>query len=527
MKPFITLASILFFFTAVNGQALDPSFGNNGIVRTNFDRSFDEAHALLVQPDGKILAAGSLLEQVSFERFFLLARYNEDGSPDRNFGTNGWVKTEFHMGNESSTIRAMALQADGKIIAVGSSNANMKTELAVARYHPNGSIDTTFDHNGKVLISTGGNFQTEGRSVRIQPDGKIVVGGFTSDGLGGELVVWRMHMNGALDSTFNGLGHAITAFGLGIDEGVELLLQPDGDVIVGGATIGINSLAVTFVLLRYEANGSLDSTFGDQGISYTYFGAGDDHPGALALQPDGKILFAGSTGSSIHANSALLRYDTSGMPDTTFGNQGIVITDIPHGPFESPNGITSLALQGDGKIVAAGPSRDQNSFQYEWSILRYLPDGSVDHTFDTLVSTYTSGTNSATEVSVAIQQDGKILVLGSEEYNNDSDFVLVRYDPDRNTGIEHSSFTPHSLFIYPNPLKTTITLSYTLQQSTEVSIKLINLLGQELGGFGTSSFQQAGSHEQLLTLPPELPTGPYFLLISTPQETFSFTLLVE
>jgi uncharacterized delta-60 repeat protein len=407
----------------VNGS-LDTSFDGDGKVTTDFPGGNDLCNAVVIQPDGKIVVAGGNAGD------FALARYNLDGSLDTSFGNHGRVLTDFFGGFDSA--QAVALQSDGKIIAAGigaPSATGSNGDFALARYNPNGSLDTTFGVNGKVTTDFAG--QTEqARAVAVQPDGKIVAAGGGNFGHSFELA--RYNPDGSLDSSFDGDGKVTTTVGSNGGEAFGIVIQP-GDLKI----IAAGDADSDFGLARYNPDGSLDLSFDGDGKVVTDFG-GLDRARAIALQPDGKIVAAGFTQVNFNDNSgtsdfALARYNSNGSLDTTFDGDGKVITNISSvGDDDLINGV---AIQSDGKIVAAGYTRQgARPFPpFDFALARYSPDGSLDISFGnngkvtTIIGNSGFQTDKAT--AVAIQpNDGKIVAVGQATNSGTGvDFALARY----------------------------------------------------------------------------------------------------
>ena len=331
---------------------LDPSFDADGKVLTDFrprSRSHETATAVVVQPDGKLVAAG--------RPRFLLARYHPDGSLDRSFGRDGRVETGF---GASSFPNALALQPDGKLVAAGRSPGLDGTiAFALARYHPNGRLDTSFDGDGRML-TTFGAFASANALV-VQPDGKLVAAGVSrvSDGSSGEFALARYHPDGSLDTSFEGDGLVQTRFGA-FASANAVVLQPDGKLVAAGLTGASDFSSVDFALARYHPDGSLDASFDGDGLVLTDI-ATRESASALVLQTDGKLV---ALGTSV-GNFALVRYRPDGSLDTDFGANGRVVTTFGTSEFAG-----ALALQPDGRLVAAGGSRTAGD--RDFALARYL-----------------------------------------------------------------------------------------------------------------------------------------------------------
>lgn len=417
---------------------LDTTFDGDGKVTTHFIFT-DEVHAIAIQSDGKIVAAGVAICDPCAgpvtPHDFALARYNRDGTLDSSFDGDGKVTTDFDL-NEDEAF-AVAIQADGKIIAAGSANGPNTLDFAVARYNPDGSLDSTFDGDGKVITDfAGGN--DLGRGVAIQADGKIVVAGvaFTAQCLPCDSLptdnfgLARFNSNGSLDPSFGFGGKQVTDFGGSADEARGLAIQGDGRIVAAGsATIG----SVDFGVARYMTDGSLDATFdGDGKVTTDYSEESEDLAHAVALQKDGRIVAGGSwlwdAGDApccFLRDFFLARYNPDGSLDAGFGGDGKVATDI-----NREDHIYGVAIHGDGKIVAAGCA--QGCFlptpNSDFGLTRYNPDGSLDTTFsaDGKVTTdFASDEDQAR--GVAIQADGRIVAAGAAVISDNHDFALARY----------------------------------------------------------------------------------------------------
>jgi uncharacterized delta-60 repeat protein len=305
---------ILARFTSAG--ALDTSFGGgDGIVEADFDGN-DYAYDLLRQSDGKLLLCG----QGDTPNDFALARFNADGTLDTSFGGgDGKVTTDFGDFGDEDWANALALQPDGKIVAVGNTffggvTAN-ESDFAVARYLPDGSLDAEFSGDGKATLGFDG--FDGASSAGIQPNGKIVVGG--TGVLAGKqhVALARYLANGTLDSGFGG-GDGIATNDLGPfgSNAADLVLQPDGRIVTGGYG---GTAAEDFLIVRYDPSGSLDATFGggDGWATADFTGPGNsDGASALALQSDGKIVAVGTARnmSTFDHELALARFEGGGAP---------------------------------------------------------------------------------------------------------------------------------------------------------------------------------------------------------------------
>jgi len=234
---------------------LDPTFGTGGKVTTDIQGDFDKARAVAIQADGKIVVAGSALNGANID--FAVLRYNTDGSLDTTFGTDGKVLTPVLDSDDFAL--AVAIQPDGKIVAAGLAVTGAD-DIAVVRYNTDGSLDTTFDGDGKATFSILVGFNDIANAVAIQPDGKIVLAGSTNNGSDDDFAVIRLNPNGSLDSTFNAIGISTFAILDNDDVANAVVLQPDGKIVIAGFTD--NGQDTDFAAARLNPNGSLDLSFG-------------------------------------------------------------------------------------------------------------------------------------------------------------------------------------------------------------------------------------------------------------------------
>jgi uncharacterized delta-60 repeat protein len=348
---------------------LDPTFDGDGKVTTDFADATDGANAVAIQGDGKIVTAGDAVVSGA-PQDFALARYNPDGSLDTTFDGDGKVTTDF--AGDSDEARGVVIQGDGKIVAAGTTSEFdpcCTSDFALARYNTDGSLDTTFDGDGKVTTDFAGGSDGAG-GVVIQGDGKIVAGGFAIVFGNPDFALARYNTDGSLDVTFDGDGKVTTDFAGSIDEARGVAIQADGKIVAAGFTDVSGPFGFAFALARYNTNGSLDTTFDGDGKVTTDFAVGPDDPDeahAVAIQGDGKIVAAGCLNCFIGAPNdfALARYNTDGSLDVTFDGDGKVTTDFA-GSFDQANGV---AIQGDGKIVAAGFTDVSGTFDF--ALARY------------------------------------------------------------------------------------------------------------------------------------------------------------
>lgn len=462
---------------------LDTSFGDgDGIVTTEFNGHRDECNSIVIQPDGKIVAAGQEVVpgDVVPSYHLSMARYNIDGSLDNSFGSSGRVVQTFASGYNSGA-NAIVQEGDGKILIGGFVN-----QFAVLRYTTNGTLDGTFGSGGvvkctgyqaqaitiqpggitisdpaKIVAAGVGSIASQNQAIIVKMDfngvldttlngtglastpvpnnsqitgvvafnpflsaKKIVISGYQyRAATGRDFFVAKFNFNGSLDTTFGGTGLVITDLG-GDDYAYGMVVQPGLKLLLAGTTSTENYFNPDFALVRYNySNGALDTNFNGTGILIQDAGSREAEAFGTAVQPDGKIVVAGKCDLGIESAVALCRFDASGELDPSFGVGGKVVCIIG----EEASEADAVAIQPDGKIIVAGYAIDQLN-RAEIMVARFLPTGILDPLFGTngIVLTLV-GTNYSSASAIAVQADGKILIGGSSKPGADTDFTVLRY----------------------------------------------------------------------------------------------------
>lgn len=407
----IVLATSLFFALATSISAapgdLDPTFGNGG-KRTDWT---GYASGVAIQPDGKIVVVGDYNRCCSADIDFRVARYNPDSSPDTTFGGGtGRVTTDFNGYDDAS--ENVVLQADGKIIVAGWTVLQSSgVSLAVARYNPDGSLDTTFG-GGSGKAQTPVDFAAGWTDVAIQPDGKILVALFQFDLNGNDYgLLIRYNADGSPDTSF-GMGGSV--FGTGsvysqLPIGSVSVQPADGKIVVSEGYFR-NSPGIA----RFNTNGSLDTGFGSGGrVALPNF-----ELSSLAIDSAGKIVAAGLSVTGSAFEFALLRFNVDGSPDSSFDGDGVVTTPS----LERAN---SIVIQSDGKIVAAGYGPGPGN--YNLALARYNSNGSLDNTFGGSDGITTVDFNNSSDfgAAVALDDQGRAVVVGGTGQVGGSSYMFA------------------------------------------------------------------------------------------------------
>jgi len=512
---------VILLFTAISSE----SFAQAGILDSTFAKNGIDTCSSCGFISIKFNSNGKILGGASFDPpndRFAVTQSKQNGTLDSSFGING--VTEVPQGiNSYYYPYSISVQSDGKIIEAGNcwDGIKQKWSFVLARFDTTGIVDSSFNNDGEVLTS----FNTLGASdygydATIQSDGKIVQVGMGIDNSHTHyFAIVRYNQNGTIDNSFGTSGKVLTTIGNAAPYARSVIVQPDSKILVGGYSASAASFPVCFALARYNSNGFLDNAFGTGGKVTTYFGAGgssgnnldDDEAYCIALQPDGKIILAGYSylGSDTFTTFALARYNTNGSLDNTFGIGGKVRMQVPG---YKGSLLRAITLQEDNKIIAVGSCCNmEQCYDQNFVVARYNTNGLLDSTFGTngiVISQLDDASNAAN--SVITQSDGKILVGGgSMNYG-----ILARYLSGLNVGIVDLNSAGNSVFIYPNPIEQNATLKYTLQNQEAISIRLFDVQGKIIKTFIENENQRVGEHQQEIVLPDNLSSGSYLIVIS-------------
>lgn len=423
----IALAICAAATTSATPGDLDTSFGSGGKVYTAMGPDNDVVVALALQPDGKIVAVGRCID-ARHSYYFCVARYDVSGALDRTFNGTGKVFTA--VGTSTNLAVAAVIQPDGKIIVAGTC-FSFKTDFdfCVVRYLPDGTLDNTFNGAGVPTTPIGPGLDSA-RALALQSDGKILVVGNCQNGSGSDACFARYTPDGALDTTFNGTGKLLASTGstpMALLP-TALVLQPDGKIVVTARCSSENK--VYFCLARYLSTGALDTSFNNIGMVNTALGLGDDLAYAVALQMDGKIVVAGSCSTADNFDFCLARYLPNGALDESFNGSGKVIFAIG----AAYDDARAIVLQPDGKIVVSGSCF--NGVTFDFCLARVLPNGALDTSLNgsgKVISPAELQYNVEGTHALVQQSDGKVVIGGSCFTGIANDFCLARYEGGPNT----------------------------------------------------------------------------------------------
>lgn len=585
---------------------LDLTFGNKGIVLTPIGTS-EQIRAMAIQSDGKIIAAGYSGNGTNYD--FAIVRYNADGTLDNSFSTDGKVTTA--IGTSDDFIYAVAIQTDGKIVVAGSSK-NTSTDYAVARYNSDGTLDNSFGSGGFLTTQIGTSTDVA-YSLAIQSDGKIVVAGYSRNSTGAyDFSAARYNSDGSLDNNFSTDGVVMTDFSTNRDEGHSVAIQTDGKIIIGGWSSNSAGSLTSMGILRYNSNGTLDNTFSKDGLQTISFTVQSEIR-AIKIQPDGKILLGGIYYPGTYNDFAIARIKTNGTLDSTFGSYG----KLNNGVGVNVDDLNAIDLQSDGKIIVSGTAYVGS--QWNFALARYTTGGRLDSSLNVKGTLYHFGNGTNNQAfAVKALPGGKILIAGYSQTGTDQDFALARFitncinfieiQPKNETvtagknvtftlgGYSSSSFqwqkkqgsvwqdvtntgqykgaTNDSLtisntvigdnnlnfrcvvksgacvdtskivvltvtpfvgifqpsivsasLVYPNPTDRNISIEYNLLREEIITIRLVDSYGKLIKTFTINEKQIAGRHKQVLELSENLVSGTYIINITSPNAQLNLKLV--
>ena len=441
---------------------LDPSFDGDGISEWNTGFYGSGVSAVAQQSDGKLIYAASGIPQGASNNTYIAVRMLLDGTIDSTFGNNGYVTGRFDTASTSISVgRKILVQPDGKIILGGYTGDNY---TGVIRLNSDGSMDTTFNGTGNFLLNLTPDYELL-TDMALQPDGKIVIAGYSTSGNGySGAFLARLLPDATPDTTFNGNGFLYDPNYLtSLDQTNSIALQPDGKILTLGGTLFNNQNRN--IIHRYNPDGSFDVGFGIAGTLISPIGINDDVPGVIALQPNGKIIVASYTTVPIPGNpnfsesdDAIARYNSDGTIDSTFNSDGILIQPVGH-YADVPNAIR---LDSFGNIYIAGYANNAPPcmfcVDYDMTLFKLDPDGNIDSSFAyNGIININWGIQDNICFDFLIQQDGKFLLAGASSqpsvYNQ---MAAVRLMP-MTTGIDEQQTSP-SVTAYPNPFNEQLTI---------------------------------------------------------------------
>jgi len=514
MKSLILLISLLLITvidTFAQDGAPDPAFGGgDGMVLhtiTNNEKSW--GYGVAVQPDQKIVVTGNTIGYDGYEQPFL-ARYQEDGMLDSSFNGNGKVLLD--LSAEHSYGRAVRIQPDGKIVLCAESDDSTGKKIWVLRFNEDGTPDASFDIDGLAKIIVKSKYLGV-KALALQADNKIVVGGYLGGLARDSFFIARFLSNGMLDNSFDGDGFTHTIVGEDYINVGALLVQPDNKIIaVGYARFGGND---DMTLVRYNDNGTLDNSFSGDGIAHIKFSDGDDSANSGLIQPDGKIVVAGYAINDANGKKdfAIARFNPDGTLDDSFQGNGMTLIHIT----EFSDAAYTLLRQPDGKYLMGGLAHSETAAGGSaLALARLNENGTFDNTFDDdgIFSLIHPGISTVI-FSAAMQPDGKIISAGTFNDGGINQVMLFRTLTGLTTATHDVEEVVVEVSLYPNPVSEILVLKYSLQKTEQLQITLCDVMGRKIDQLLNQQERHAGNHEELLKLNKAFSPGLYFVKMET------------
>lgn len=403
--------------------ALDTSFhAPDGYVLWDGGTGYDRARDVALQQDGKIVVTGYMTN--GSDNNLMVVRFDPNGTLDTDFGIDGTYI--YDGGTGPDTGMAVAIQSDDRILVAGTHSNRKDGDVLVIRLDTDGFPDPNFASNGVFIYDSG--YGGDGAAdLQLQADGSIVVTGSSYNGTDGDLLVMRLTAEGLLDTTFGTDGTVTLDGGKGHDFGSRLAVQPNHSVVVTGTSH--NALDYDTIVVRFDAFGILDQTFGNNGI--VLLDGGDyDRGYGVGLDSRGNILITGlrtqPQKDDTDYDIPVFRLDPNGVPDTSFGDNGMALYD--GGTREE---CYDLVVQCDDSMLIAGHSGHSDGGISDWAlvVLKYDPNGILDPTFGTEgVYSYDPTENTEWGYGLALQMDGKIVVTGQAHNGLDDDVIVLRLE---------------------------------------------------------------------------------------------------
>jgi len=503
-----------FFLTAQTPGTLYQYFGNDGIVLTDFDSNGDDDNAsqvAVMQDDFKIILGGNTYMNGTSN--LMIARYNPHGSPDMSFGSNG-IKV-FPFGGSDDYLTDIALQPDGKIVAVGYTTGD-ETSMLAMRLNADGTFDTGFSGNGMAVIDYGDSINSWAKSLSILEDGRILISGFIQDYPLSyvKTAMCMLTSTGGRDFSFGEAGlltHELPDTWCYPDE----MIVHNEKIILGGVYMNTDFERYATVS-RYNLDGSLDMSYGDSGYSaFQLLGdaaiSGDANIG-MCLAPDGKIVFACNVYPVwLQSDFALLKFNADGGIDNSFGIGGIVIQSMGEESY-----ARDVIVQADGKIIACGSYRNPDYDQDDFMIARYYASGDLDPSFgdygNGIVISNLSPENwfsNAGNCAIFCNLDRLIVSGYARTDHGDPDFAMACYNTGLSVDVADPEMETTNLQIYPNPVQDQVRIRFELEQESEVKVEVINMNGQKVVSIPDEHFP-SGQH-LLEWNSKDLPDGIYLI----------------
>jgi uncharacterized delta-60 repeat protein len=518
-KLYLLAAWFLSISCIANAQqlGLDSTFGYGGYHFGAFPNggTGGSVNDMIITPAGNFILGGSHSSPGNSNIFTTLMRFNSDGTLDTvNFGNNGIVAHSFTFRNSCDGI---AVQPDGKVLVAGhenSSNAGSTVIPCLSRYNSDGTVDYSFADSGRVAIR----FDpiSSGRFFKpiVLANGKILAVGMSSGNINGGVGgygIMRFNSDGTLDNTFAQNGKVVVPDG--VQNRMEVIVQPDGKILIGAENRPYPD-PIRFGAARFHQNGDLDSTFGTNGLFLVPFHHFLQEFGSMALQPDGKILFFGTSNQGTYYDFLIMRLTSSGAIDSSFGQNGFAIIS-----FNQYVNCYSGLVYPNGRILAAGrhPVNSDDA-----AFAQFTSAGLIDSSFGNGNGTFIHPINQVGDRTsarrVMLDSNGKLIVGGN--VNFESGFILARFDH-LFTGVSENE-NELAVKLYPNPSDGTFQLKVYSATDSDSELQITTADGSLV--YSRRISLKPGENIELVDME-KYPAGVYLLNISGSSHNFTKILV--
>lgn len=429
---------------------LDATFGSGGKVALQLGGVATNAFALVVAPDGKVVVAG----QTGVPAKPMVMRFLVNGTPDPDFGTGGAIILPL-AANVSGEFRAVLLDAQGRILAAGSQGPSGiggigERDGLLARFNSNGTLDNTFGTSGTAVVNlSNGVLGDVIRAIALDAQGRIVVCGEANQDPGNsflaDLVVARYTSSGALDNGFGSGGKFIPDLGPAQERGYDVQVRPDNMIVVAG-TRTLQPGSENYLTLQVTENGTLATNWGNNGVREVSWGSLSDRLASMALAPDGSVIMGGTAMSAGPQGFGVAKLDPTGNLDQSFGQAG----QSYFSPTTTDHYGGFVELQPDGLILLGGSGVFGGS-TFDLMLFRRLPQGAPDPSFGTdglLVIDFQNSSESMG--AIALAPDGKVVVAGTANIAGQQHLALARVITGIEVGVPENA--PPALRLFPNPV---------------------------------------------------------------------------
>lgn len=494
-----TLFSILAFVPIgafAQAGSLDPDFGTGGKVLVPLlgAGQDDQAVTAVVLPDDKILVAGRSSDGTHYNS--VLLRFNADGSPDMTFGTSGVVQHDLAAGSEF--IRSCAIDAQGRLVVGGhlfSDAAETNSDMFAARFLADGSLDPTFNGTGLLIRDIHGTPDAEeAYDVLLQPDGKIVLCGFTgTDPEFTEIVVERYLDNGGLDPSFGGDGSVLVGIVDATGEQVRgAALGADGGIYFCGFGIKTGETVESLLLGHVDTNGNWPSTFGNaNGHSWVSSTDNDMVGRTIAIAPSGEIVVAG-----VRRNTGL----TQARIIQSFSALGIEWYDSYEDNTDGGDAWNSLLVQNNGAVLSGGNWADGPGSR-NWSVERCAPTLSPDGSFS--AADYDEDGGEETCFDLKFTGDSSVLAIGTAQVAGLMHIALLKYQNDINTGVDEAAID-EEISAFPNPTEARAVIMMDTAVNGSMSLEVADAQGRLVQDWSSRAIGSGRLELDLAALSPGL-----------------------